>query len=131
MAAYHAHMGETEHMMGNIARNDRSFGRVRAPRLRLGIPARLVTLDGTLPVMLEDLSGEGAKITLPVPLDFAVGVLRWMDHHGFADVRWRDGLSVGLAFATPLDASLMDETRRYARDLVARLKSSASEVRAC
>lgn len=43
-----------------------------------------------------------------------------MDVHAFADVRWRDGLAIGLEFATPLEASVLDRTRLYAPDLVRR-----------
>lgn len=93
--------------------------------------ARLITPDRTLSVVLEDLSDRGAKVTLPVPHDFVVGVLRWMDFHAFADVRWCNGLSVGLEFATPLEEAVLENTRLYAPDLVTQLKQGAPGERTC
>lgn len=116
--------------MGETAIKAQGFGRRRTPRLRLAIPARLITLDRTFSIVLDDLSERGAKITLPAPHDFVVGVLRWLDFHGFADVRWREGLSVGLEFATPLAESVLEETRLHMPDL-ARLKQCAPGARSC
>ena len=93
--------------------------------------ARLITPERTLSVVLDDLSDRGAKITLPVAHDFVVAVLRWMDVHAFADVRWRDDLAIGLEFATPLEASVLERTRLYAPGLVAELKPNAPNSRFC
>ena len=95
------------------------------------MPARLITLDRTFSVVLDDLSQIGARITLPASHDFVVGVLRWMDYHAFADVRWREGLAVGLEFASPLEAEVLEETRRHAPDLLTQLKHTAPGARAC
>ena len=83
------------------------------------MPARLVTLDGTYPVVLENLSQGGARITLPAADDFVVGILRWMDHHAFADVVWRDELAVGLQFDRPILAETVEATGLYFWDHVA------------
>lgn len=107
--------------MGETAIRAQHFGRRQAPRLHLGMQARLIMPDRTLSVILEDLSDRGAKITLPAPHDFVVAVLRWMDVHAFADVRWRDGLTIGLEFAAPLDATVLERTRLYAPELVRRV----------
>ena len=93
--------------------------------------ARLITPDRTFAVVLDDLSARGAKITLPGPHDFVVGGLRWMDFHAFADVRWCQGLSVGLEFATTLDDAVIKQTRRYAPDLVTQLKPNGPGARFC
>lgn len=102
--------------MGEAARLEQMFGRYQEQRLRLGMPARLITLDRTASVVLDDLSESGAKITLPAPHDFVVCVLRWMEHHGFANVRWRDGLTVGLQFDKPLCPAILEDTRRDGLD---------------
>ena len=117
--------------MGETAINAQWFGRRQAPRFRLGMQARLITPDRTFSVVLDDLSERGAKITLPVPHDFVVGVLRWMDFHAFADVRWCEGLSIGLEFAAPLDGAVLEDTRLYAPDLVTQLKQHAPGARSC
>lgn len=107
------------------------FGCRQAPRLRLGMRARLITPDRSVPVILDDLSDRGAKITLPEPHDFVVAVLRWMDVHAFADVRWREGLAIGLEFATPLEPAVIERTRLYAPELVPQLDSAAANIRYC
>ena len=100
--------------MGGLAQPELRFGRRRSPRLRLGMPARLITPERTCPIVLENLSLEGAGITLPEHFEFVVGVLRWMDHHAFADVVWRDGFTIGLQFDKPLAPEVIEATRAYA-----------------
>jgi|SRR5690606_38270847 len=117
--------------MGETAHKIQSFGRRQAPRYRLRIPARLITLDRTFSVVLEDLSAVGAKITMPVQHEFLVGVLRWMDCHGFADVRWREGLSIGLEFASPISEAVLEGTRRHASNRLTQFKQHAPATRSC
>lgn len=117
--------------MGETARTAQRFGRRKSPRLRLGMPARLVTLDRTYPVMLENLSEGGAKIVLPVADDFVVGVLRWMDYHGFADVVWREDCAVGLQFDKPISAEMLEATRLYDSQLTARMRQGGPGWRGC
>ena len=105
--------------MGGHTQIARWIDRRGAVRLRLGMPARLITPDCTLRVVLDDLSEGGAKITLTAPHDFLVCVLRWMDHHAFANVIWRDGHSLGMEFDKPLCTATLEETCRYAHGLVA------------
>ena len=99
--------------MGETAQIAPKFGRRRSPRMQLGMSARLITLDRTIPVVLENLSAEGARITLPAADDFVVGVLRWIDYHGFAEVVWREDCAVGLQFDQPISAEMLEVTRRY------------------
>jgi hypothetical protein len=86
------------------------------------MPARLITLERHLHVKLEDLSEGGAKVTLREPHAFTVCVLKWMDYHAFAEVRWMRETVVGLQFASPLAPETLAETCRYAPDLVTQLK---------
>lgn len=103
--------------MGGLARIEQGFGCRRSPRLRLGMRARLMTLERTYPVVLEDLAESGARITLPATDDFVVCVLRWMDYQVFADVAWRDGLDVGLRFDKPISARMLQATGDYLAEL--------------
>ena len=100
--------------MEQTARIERWIDRRQAPRFRLGLPARLITLGKHLDVMLEDLSEGGARVTLPELHTFPVCVLKWMDHHAFAEVRWMHERAVGLQFASPIAAMTLEQTVRYA-----------------
>jgi hypothetical protein len=106
--------------MEQTARMDHWICRRQAPRFRLGVPARLITLERHLTTVLEDLSEGGAKVTLPVPHDFTVCVLRWMDHHAFGEVRWRHGLTVGLEFPSLISAEVLADTCRRMPGLATR-----------
>lgn len=112
--------------MEQTARIERWIDRRQASRFRLGMSARLITLERHLDVVLEDLSEGGAKITLPEPHTFPVCVLKWMDHHAFAEVRWMNGRVVGLQFPSPISAMTLEQTARYAPGLVMRMKSRPS-----
>lgn len=108
--------------MNQTARIEHELCRRQAPRFRLGMAARLITLEKHLDVVLEDLSEAGAKVTLPEPHTFPVCVLKWMDHHAFAEVRWMNERVVGLQFASAIPAMTLEQTVRYAPGLVMRMK---------
>lgn len=108
--------------MEQTARIQHWIDRRRAPRFQLGMPARLITLEKHLDVVLEDLSEAGAKISLPEPYAFPVCVLKWMDDHAFAEVRWMRERMVGLQFPSPISAMTLERTVRYAPGLVMRVK---------
>ena len=108
--------------MEQAARIDRWICRRQAPRFRIGMPARLITLEQSFAVTLEDLSEGGAKVTLPVPHVFTACALHWMDYHAIAEVRWTHGCIAGLQFTSPLFPEMLDETRRYAPDGVTQVK---------
>lgn len=55
--------------------HERIVGRRNAPRLRLSIPARLITLEGTSRCILLDLSRTGAQIGLQHPLRVGDGAV--------------------------------------------------------
>ncbi len=92
-----------------------NVGRRAAPRLRLSIPARLVTVSETRRCVLLDLSRGGAQIGLAKPLaEGEAGFLRFAHYEAFACViREGPGLN-GVEF----DVGLSDEdvlaTRRFA-----------------
>ena len=118
MSVYHAAMDQT-------ARIEHWICRRQTPRFRLGMPARLITLERHLNVVLEDLSEGGARIMLPVPHAFTVCVLKWMDCHAFAEVRWMRGREVGLQFPGPISAEVLERTVRHAPDLVTQVKRTS------
>jgi hypothetical protein len=117
--------------MGEPARILRSFGRREFPRHPLGLRARLIVPDGTLLVVLDDLSLGGARVTLPEEHPFTVCVLRWMDHHCFAEVRWRHENAVGLQFDKLLEPETLAQSCRYAHGQVSRPRLREAEVRYC
>ena len=109
---------------------ERGFGR-RSPRLRLGMPARLITPERTWPVVLEDLSAIGARVTQSEAEESVVCVLRWMDYHAFADVAWRDGTAMGLRFDKPLATSTIEATRLYFSEMIAQPRPDEARWRTC
>ena len=121
-------MGETARLAPSVVQR---FGRRRYPRLQLGMPARLIMPDGTVPVVLENLSLGGARVALAEPGNFVVCVLRWMDYHAFADVAWRDELAVGLQFDKPLSLAMLEATRVYAQGIPARVLPGEATLRSC
>ena len=102
--------------MEQTARIEHQLCRRQVPRFRLGITARLITLERHCNVVLEDLSEAGARLTLPAPHAFTVCVVKWLDFHAFAEVRWTRDTAVGLQFPSPLPSSAIEQTVRYARD---------------
>jgi hypothetical protein len=86
-------------------------------RLRLGIPARLETLDGRFPVRLVDLSHGGAQIELEGDAPVREGVLSWMLFETFGVPAWQDGGSVGLTFDRPLSRTALRMTREKAPEI--------------
>lgn len=74
-------------------------------RLRVEMPARLMTLDGWRMGAMLDLSQGGARLLLDTPGRFSGGVLHWLDYQAFGYPVWRAGRDIGLEFeeALPLD----------------------------
>ena len=87
-------------------------------RLKVGIGARLETLDGAQPVRLVDLSQGGAHLILSRPDEAGAGVLTWLDFETFGELAWRDESSIGLAFDKLLQPACLAETRRRAPSIV-------------
>ena len=84
-------------------------------RLRLGIPARLLTLEGQQWVTLVDLSQSGVRITLERPRTVSGGgLLRWLGYEAFGDAAWQCGEELALHFDEPIDRAWLIETRHRA-----------------
>ena len=87
-------------------------------RLRLGIPARLESLDGQQPVRLIDLSQSGAQVVVSRPDEMRRGVLCWCDFEAFGIIAWRDGDHLGIEFEELVPMDQLFETRQRAPDVV-------------
>jgi hypothetical protein len=83
-------------------------------RLRLGIPARLLTLEGQQWVTLVDLSQSGARIVLGASGKVSGGLLRWLGFEAFGDPAWQAGEELALHFDEPIELGWLIETRQRA-----------------
>jgi len=106
------------------------IGRREHSRLRVRLPARLTTLDGTSSAVLTDLSFGGAKILTGCALrPGQQAVLNWAGFEAFGTVSWvHDGMC-GLHFDEFLagkvliatrdldDAGQLPDDREVARDI--------------
>ncbi|HEX4847760.1 MAG TPA: PilZ domain-containing protein [Novosphingobium sp.] len=81
-------------------------------RLRVRLPAKLITLDGDYRVVLCDLSQSGARIGQPgLPLLQGQAILLWDKYEAFGRFAWcRAGLA-GLAFLDPIPPAWVLATR--------------------
>ena len=93
------------------------------PRLRLGIPARLETLDGAREARLIDLSQTGAKIHCPGPHTIGQAVLQWLEFETFGETVWQDGELLGVRFDRPLSPAIIFTTRQMAPSVVTNAES--------
>ena len=87
-------------------------------RLRVGIAARLETLEGQQAVRLVDLSQSGAQVVLSQQVPFRRGVLCWLDFEAFGAVAWQDGENMGLEFEELVPMDQLFETRQRAPEVV-------------
>lgn len=90
-------------------------GRRGAARLRLSVPARLVSLYDTRRCVLLDLSRSGARVAMERPLPMGDGAflqVNTIDH--FAGVVRRDEGLNGLEFETPLAQDQVLAMRQFA-----------------
>lgn len=83
-------------------------------RLRLGIPARLLSLDGQQAVTLVDLSQSGAQLRLLVPGRISGGLLGWLGFEAFGDTAWQIGDRLALSFDAPIELPWVVATRQRA-----------------
>jgi hypothetical protein len=83
-------------------------------RLRLGVMARLLTLDGEQWVTLIDLSQGGARVALGASGKVTGGLLRWLGYEAFGDPVWQAGDELALHFDEPIASDWLIETRRRA-----------------
>ena len=100
--------------------------RRNCPRLRLGIPAKLETLEGTRSVRLVDISQTGAKIDCPGAKRIGQAMLRWLDFEVFGETVWSDEDLLGMHFDRPLSPSVIFATRQLAPSIVAMADQAAS-----
>lgn len=96
---------------------DARAGRRRHSRLRVCLPARLITLDGTLTATLLDVSFRGAKVVVSTQPALRVGasaVLNWAGFEAFCSIAWTRPDLVGLDFDAPLKPQVLIATRDLA-----------------
>ncbi len=104
-------------------------GRRGAARLRLAIPARVVSLYSTQRCVLLDVSRTGAQIALKKPLDLGEGALlqvHTLDQFASA-VRLGNGRN-GLEFETPLSDELVIQMRWFGEQIEEREKRELREA---
>lgn len=78
-------------------------GRRGSARLRLRLPAELITLDGQGPAILENISATGARVSSQLVLKPGAScILRLGRLELFGDVAWCAQGRLGLMFEEPL-----------------------------
>lgn len=93
------------------------IGRRASARLRLSVPAKLLTIYDTLPCVLIDISQNGAQIAIERPLLPGDGVyLRCGDLEHFASVVRSGPGRNGLEFEIPITHDQVLDIRRLAED---------------
>lgn len=87
-------------------------GRRGRSRLRVRLPARLVTRTLTKQVILADLSLTGAKVATDAELKLGTEVvLEWGKFEAFGEVVWCRGQFCGIAFFDPIAQGVLLATR--------------------
>lgn len=87
---------EHSHLLANC-------GRRASSRLRVRLPATLITLDGQGPAVLENISATGARVSSQFMLwQGASCILRLPGLELFADIAWCAHGRLGLIFEHPL-----------------------------
>ena len=91
-----------------------TLGRRSAPRLRLGIPADLLTtVQGRLRVRLCNLSQDGAHVRgANLPKVGQCAFLRWLEFEVFGTVVWNANGEAGLKLDRRLSSETLVETRK-------------------
>lgn len=89
-------------------------GRRDTPRLKLQIPAEVVTMSGPEPVLLLDLSQTGARIACRAKPAFKRGILHWMEFEFYGEVVWADKQLCALRFDPELELDVVLTTRAQA-----------------
>ncbi len=92
-------------------------------RLRVRLPAKLITLSGEFRVVLCDLSTGGARVGKPGLTLGGEAVLQWHQFEAFCIAAWsRSGL-IGVCFEDPIPKEWVIATREL--DSVAHLPADA------
>lgn len=88
------------------------MGRRTTSRLRLRLPAQLITVKGTFSAILIDLSYFGGRVlTSCPPMPGTEALLKWDIFEGFGHVVWSGRESLGLNFFEPITAKMLLATR--------------------
>ena len=103
-------------------------GRRRRSRLRVRLPARLITLCETYNTILVDVSLLGAKVRVDAQLrQGSDAILEWNGHEAFGEVVWCQRGFCGIAFFEAIPAGLLLATREL--DETAQLPQEQELVR--
>jgi hypothetical protein len=87
-------------------------GRRKAGRLRVELPAQLLTLDGHPKANLCDISRSGARLRISHPLKIGDDVvINWLNFEGFGHVVWVKDEFAGVEFYDPIDEDILLKTR--------------------
>jgi hypothetical protein len=91
-------------------------GRRAASRVRLGIPAQVLLIQGLEKCMLDDLSQSGARVTIAakLPVPGAGVILRARGLEVFGSVVWSQGARFGILFEEPLPLRDVVNLRHFA-----------------
>lgn len=90
-----------------------NHGNRSASRLKTRLPARLITLEGELHVVLLDLSCTGAglrRTALPLTGE---AVLQWFGYEAFGTIRWSESGQCGVEFEQPIPYAWVIATRNH------------------
>jgi hypothetical protein len=87
-------------------------GRRANSRLRVRLPAKIVTLHGEYPVILADLGYFGARVSgAEPPRQGAEVILQWGQFEAFGRVSWVGPRTFGIAFFDPVPPKVLIATR--------------------
>jgi PilZ domain len=90
----------------------RRIGNRSESRLRVRLPARLMTLDFSACVTLCDLSQHGAKIERPdLPTKHCDVLLKWLEYEAFGRIKWGRTSECGIRFYDPIPMRWLVATR--------------------
>ncbi|MFM5929456.1 MAG: PilZ domain-containing protein [Novosphingobium sp.] len=90
----------------------REIGKRATSRLRVRLPAQIVTTGGTLTARLCDLSYFGARLSCES--DLAPGrevIVRWGPYEAFGIIVWANGRGMGVRFFETLEPAVLIDTR--------------------
>lgn len=92
-----------------------AVGKRAQGRLRVRLPAKLITLHGEYRLALIDLSTGGARVGKPgLDCQPGKGLVQWAGYEAFGRIVWaRDGLA-GVRFEEPIPDEWVMATRRLA-----------------
>lgn len=85
-------------------------------RLKLQLPAEMITLDGPEEVLLLDLSQVGARMICRSRPAFSKGVLCWIGFETYGEKVWQKDRMCGLRFDEELDLGVVVQTRCDVRE---------------